>query len=676
MRLTHLALVPPLLLIACAPDAEAPTEASPAEARATPMSSPRPIVHRGEDTPPPLSIVWSDGPTVARARTGLGLTITSHAPAAISARVELSVLGADDRERIESLGSVTVPAGGSRTLAVDLSRLRFQSTTHSAQLVAVARFAHADDTLAVQSDVIAYHFEAGFVRAQVYSLDEMVQSQGGGLVQRGRAPEARTVEGGVTRTITTELAASPMIAFVPTFSASAQRDLGLMEVAETPGLAAIDPLYCQKNPWNCCTGSNCVDVCADWRTSYVDAGTNYEDYGKAVSGSAYQTVDASYAHFTLEECSGSSCASGATQIKDAYFGPDGCALVDLDVGALHRLSVYTQHRRQGVDVTTNYYSSNSLSSFVGVTQLNKTFYAADKDVEPVEALTLNYHASANAAAAVSRALTISKPGDDVTVKAGLGCNDGAASGGIPATDACAGGDFLWTGPTQKPDGTPGRLRWKFVIAHELGHVYQATFDAMPSSGGYCFSSGYGWEPGCSGYVDPSQAASPLCRCDHVTGSNKLHCLQSLERDSAAQIEGFGQFFAARTWNDPNGTDCDFSYYKQFNAFLLFGTAVVQPPVHIDCKEQVRWRDTFCFAQGMSTEYDWLNFLWNVNTVGSGTSSLTDLFEIWKLANAAGGSSVSWSHLASAAATHHGSGSAKHNKFLADGDEFGVDGNQF
>jgi len=96
-------------------------------------------------------------------------------------------------------------------------------------------------------------------------------------------------------------------------------------------------------------------------------------------------------------------------------------------------------------------------------------------------------------------------------------------------------------------------------------------------------------------------------------------MQSLEISFAAQIEGFAHFFAALAWNDKTGPDCPFNYYKQFNAFLFFGTAVVQPPVHLDCKEVVMWRDTFCFQAQGATEYDWLNFLWNVHTVGANTS---------------------------------------------------------
>jgi hypothetical protein len=666
----HPSLLILLTLWACGtPDASAP-EAAAEPVRLARLPDPPPV-HRGDDTPPPLSLAWVDEPGAPVVRDTLTLRLTSLSDTPLTARVRLAASGLDDRELMVELGSVALPARGTRLLSVRAATLPLQSTTHSVQLIAAASFAYGEDTLSVPSSAIAYHFEAGFGRAVVYSLDQMARALEGGVVVRGRAPEARSLEGGISRALTPR--ALTEVQFVTSLApVSSARTLTTAD----PTLAALDPNYCQNNPWNCCSGANCVDVCADWRTSYVDASASHEDYAKQVPNSIYQAVDAAYARFQVEDCGGSVCAASEPLVTDEYFGPDGCALVDLVPGSLHRLSVFTEHRRQGVVATTHYYSANTYDALEGVTVLKRQFTPQAKAVQDVYTNTLPYHAAANAAAAVSRALVVAKPGGPFTVKAGVGCNGGVSSGGIPATDACAGGDTLNTGPATLTDGTPGRLRWKFVIGHELGHVYQSRAGAMPNnSAGYCFSSGFGYEAGCGGYVDPAAATSPLCRCDHVTGSNKLHCMQSLERDAAAQIEGFGHYFSARLWNDAGGTDCDFSYYKQFNAFLLVATAVVQPPVHLDCREQVRWRDTFCYAQGMSTEYDWLGFLWNVNTVGTNTVSLTDLFEIWKLANQAS-STITWAQLQTAAATHLGAGSAKYTKFVADADKLGVDGDRW
>jgi hypothetical protein len=45
----------------------------------------------------------------------------------------------------------------------------------------------------------------------------------------------------------------------------------------------------------------------------------------------------------------------------------------------------------------------------------------------------------------------------------------------------------------------------------------------------------------------------------VPTDEQLHCLQSLEEPNAAQIEGFGYFFAAKAFNNDGEGDCTFVY---------------------------------------------------------------------------------------------------------------------
>src|SRR5690606_27122300 len=102
-------------------------------------------------------------------------------------------------------------------------------------------------------------------------------------------------------------------------------------------------------------------------------------------------------------------------------------------------------------------------------------------------------------------------------------------------------------------------------------------------------------------------------------ANRRHCLQSIEPTSAAQIEGYGQFFAALVWND-DSSSCKFNYYKEF---LDPEKGVIPPPVSIDCSTRTACREThMCGAdpnapqpggqmlnpRKMSTELDWMNFL--------------------------------------------------------------------
>ena len=212
---------------------------------------------------------------------------------------------------------------------------------------------------------------------------------------------------------------------------------------------------------------------------------------------------------------------------------------------------------------------------------------------------------------------------------------------------------------------PDDSHWKFVIAHEAGHAVQELAMGEFAQTGYS----YRCPPGMtcngvtvnSGYIDPPSLLLPsLCGCQHVQSTQGLHCLQSIERGGAAQGEGFAQFFAARVWNTQEEDDCTFVYYKDFLDYSCtpgtsiaegtcapFGTEPAtllplftsQPPAAVDCREQVKWRNNFCpmGSEGaantervnMGTEYDWMNYFYNLNTTGTLTSTMADIWSIYR-----------------------------------------------
>jgi hypothetical protein len=169
-------------------------------------------------------------------------------------------------------------------------------------------------------------------------------------------------------------------------------------------------------------------------------------------------------------------------------------------------------------------------------------------------------------------------------------------------------------------------------------------------------------------------APASCSCDHVSGSNALHCLQSFERTSSAIVEGYAQFFAARVWNNADST-CVFRYYKQFRNDN--GT-VTQPPVNTSCAVYSNWRDNHCYDDWISTELDWLQFLWNLHAVGSWKYSMGRIFDVF--GDACNGScsnqNVTWDLLEAGAASFLGAGSNEHQKLVTAGDNAGVDDSQF
>lgn len=217
----------------------------------------------------------------------------------------------------------------------------------------------------------------------------------------------------------------------------------------------------------------------------------------------------------------------------------------------------------------------------------------------------------------------------------------------PLNDTCADDPINYRGDTTvtERDGTvetiPGDTFWKFVIAHEIGHVIERRAIGE-------FSADYDEKT-------PMMIQAPAkCSCDHVAGSNEYHCLQSVELAGAVQAEGYAQFFTSRVWNRADQSDCTFQYYKEFlnNGCMpgvpgdgcftdpASGLIVSKPPIPIDCSAPVRWRNGNCLdstvtsgelVTDLGTEYDWMGFLYGANTQTPNNASMSDLFEIYKTA---------------------------------------------
>jgi hypothetical protein len=236
-----------------------------------------------------------------------------------------------------------------------------------------------------------------------------------------------------------------------------------------------------------------------------------------------------------------------------------------------------------------------------------------------------------------------------------------------ADNECPGGQHcaMGTDPAEGCDGSiPCFCAWadqgttKYATTHELGHMVQLAFTGgMHTGGDYTFACtndstatscptnlGLLDESG-SRLIDPP-LMDPICGCSHVKSSNKRHCLQSIERVSHADGEGFGQFFASLIWNEPNEQSCVFNYYKEFldegadscrvldangdpdpqacKAFEFSNQdpgTITLPPIPVDCGSPAKWRNkNRCTVDdqvevlqksAMGTEFDWMTFLYAV-----------------------------------------------------------------
>jgi hypothetical protein len=198
-------------------------------------------------------------------------------------------------------------------------------------------------------------------------------------------------------------------------------------------------------------------------------------------------------------------------------------------------------------------------------------------------------------------------------------------------------------------------QWKFVVAHELGHLVQFKGSGVPRRD-----------------YDADGNDSGVCGCGFVDDpADRSHCMQSKETYGAAEAEGFAHMFAARTWNYGYPGSCTFVYYKNFNEG---GGVILRPPLVRSCVDQVKWLETKCAASQRGVEWDWMNFQRAV-TVATAPTPLDDLLDIYK--QACGGTSCtgvqrSFQQLAVAADLKFGQLDARAQQFRLSGSAYGVD----
>jgi hypothetical protein len=140
--------------------------------------------------------------------------------------------------------------------------------------------------------------------------------------------------------------------------------------------------------------------------------------------------------------------------------------------------------------------------------------------------------------------------------------------------------------------------------------------------------------------------------------------------TAAQIEGWGHFLAARSLNNGFENNCTFGYYKEFKNDDLSTTF---PPMIKSCFNQVKWMANRCQATNRGTEWDWMNFYWRVaNKDGISFSDFNSLYR-----SACGGQKcnnnvVTFPQTTAAANAVFGNGSAKALAWSIQSSNFGVD----
>jgi len=238
--------------------------------------------------------------------------------------------------------------------------------------------------------------------------------------------------------------------------------------------------------------------------------------------------------------------------------------------------------------------------------------------------------------------------------------------GCPGYDpwyTCASQDEVFIG-TAAPNGETDSNS-KIVITHEVGHAAQ--HNAMGR-----LNNDYN--------ADVNDGVNLYCSCLHVTDPymNGLHCLQSREYISAAELEGYAQFFAAKAWNNQAEANCSFAYYKQFRVRSGDFWIVKQPPLQRDCGSNPKWMENYCPSgeTDRGVEWDWQNFLWNLNTQGPNKVTTSEVYGIYRSPAVCNGNcdgdAVHWPDFRAGAQSQLGLGTPEYNHLVSAADSAGVD----
>jgi hypothetical protein len=92
-----------------------------------------------------------------------------------------------------------------------------------------------------------------------------------------------------------------------------------------------------------------------------------------------------------------------------------------------------------------------------------------------------------------------------------------------------------------------------------------------------------------------------------------------------------------------------------------------------CKETVKWRNNECPTAIFGTEYDWMGFLYDVNTNAQAKLTMVELFGVYNQAcgGNCSGAIVTWDQLLQGVGDVFGPTDPRSQRFTDSGDSYGV-----
>ncbi len=333
---------------------------------------------------------------------------------------------------------------------------------------------------------------------------------------------------------------------------------------------------------------------------------------------------AAFMHFSIGEYLNSPVApftwKFAQVVGSTYLDADGCTPpMGLQKGRTYSIMADTVFSGEGREVTVQQNTTTSPNVFFSTFQLSPA--------TPLIVQVVDWDVSDHDGRVAAVVGTILKgahdgeldvPGENYQIYSNI--NAASYCGGSSGCATPSGPLVTYLGPIDPTNAaTDYNSNWKFVIAHEFGHMANRARSGI-------YVNNYAPD-------DRGAPAPDTCACTHVRPeSEQSHCLQSRETTGAAVVEGFAHFFAATAFNGVSKS-CTFGYYKQImdpaNPNPL---APFPPPNYVSCNKPVRWMRTWCDLIPTSrdlrgVEWDWLNFF-RANQTGDSPTSMTDQLRIF------------------------------------------------
>jgi hypothetical protein len=618
-------------------------------------------IHGEQPIPPTVEAIWAPETVDSQQKLRrLQIALRNRVREVVSVNVEAICMGLGDEDATEALGRHVLAPMEERTLSIDARRLGIQSAASSAEVIVKLSIQRADGKkLTKFSSPLFYHFDEAFQGVTVYDQQQLLQKYNGGKIQSDPAKALGFKKDGTGRLVQIDKSPAALArraAPIETDASGESRGtvisssiLVLSDDGQQP-VQSLAPSMREAQPAEALfsatvTANASVRVCSHWKTLFEDSGLG-EDFW--TTASAHR--EAAYVEYNIHN------AVGDAVVNSGVLNDAGCTtgMVSLSPGA-YWLEMRSNIKKTISGQQYNYYIryNNGSSRYHYAQRVD--FSVTSGQSGTVTLRPANYYDFSNMNAIAGHVLGYNPPivkPNTYNIWYGQQCP------GFTDGSSC----FDPSNSSKPVYVSQQSVGEKFVVAHEMGH--QAAYFAYGLP--YLSYSPAG---------DPGDTGTPeLCRCDHVTTYNQLHCLQSREITSTAITEGFGYFWAAKIWNNTNGTDCILAHPKQVK--MPNGT-ILQPPVAADCRNQVHWKFSYCDdSQATGTEWDWMQFFWNLHA-SCGTSNLT-LDDIYDLIYRACGNAtcntadnLTWTSLSNAALVKWSADPVRLNNFYVWSNNTGV-----